>query len=168
MLPLLLVALAFQRRRLSRAFDTGVSTFRTLREFRPIPAELRHTPEVRWGVAGVAWGTTIPRLALSLVVGPWYARRWLQIPLHDFAMQAWVRPLAALIPFALANALVDVIWPASNLLVFFAQVAALLPLAALGAWVIGLERHERALISTAIKRVLGSVPPPAPAEDSVA
>ena len=121
-----------------------------------------------WGVAGVAWGTTIPRLALSLIVGPWYARRWLQIPVHDFAMQAWVRPLAALIPFALANALVDVLWPASNLLVFFAQVAVLLPLAALGAWVIGLERNERALITAALKRVLGSVPPPARAEDSVA
>jgi branched-chain amino acid transport system permease protein len=69
MLPLLLVALAFQRRRLSRAFDTGVSTFRTLREFRPIPAELRHTPEVRWGVAGVAVIVTGILLAAPYLVG---------------------------------------------------------------------------------------------------
>jgi len=69
MLPLLLVALAFQRRRLSRAFDTGVSTFRTLREFRPIPQELRHTPEVRWGVAGVAVIVTGVLLAAPYLVG---------------------------------------------------------------------------------------------------
>jgi branched-chain amino acid transport system permease protein len=69
MLPLLLVALAFQRRRLSRAFDTGVSTFRTLREFRPIPEELRHTPEVRWGVAGVAVIVTGVLLAAPYLVG---------------------------------------------------------------------------------------------------
>src|SRR5207249_3348954 len=54
MLPLLLIALALQRQRLSRAYDTGVSTFRNLRELRPIPKELRHTREVRWGVAGLA------------------------------------------------------------------------------------------------------------------
>lgn len=121
-----------------------------------------------WGVAGIAWGTTIPRLALSLVVGPWYARRWLHVPVHDFAMHAWVRPLAAMIPFAVANAIVDIVWPAQNLLVFFAQVAILLPLAFAGAWVLGLERGERTLISGALRRVLGRVPPPpAPVEDPV-
>jgi O-antigen/teichoic acid export membrane protein len=120
-----------------------------------------------WGVVGVAWGTTIPRLALSLFLGPWFARRWLHVPVHDFAMHAWVRPLAAMIPFAVANAVVDGAWPAQNLLVFFAQVALLLPLAGAGAWLVGLERNERALITAALKRVLGNVPPPAPAEDAV-
>jgi branched-chain amino acid transport system permease protein len=46
MLPVILIALLFQRRRMSRAFDTGVASFRTLQEFRPIPHELRHLREV--------------------------------------------------------------------------------------------------------------------------
>src|SRR5439155_14730325 len=69
MLPLLLIALALQRQRLSRAYDTGVSTFRNLRELRPIPQELRHTREVRWGVAGVAVIVTGVLLAAPYLVG---------------------------------------------------------------------------------------------------
>jgi O-antigen/teichoic acid export membrane protein len=126
-----------------------------------------------WGVIGVAWGTTIPRLALSLGLGPWFARRTLRIPIPDFAMHAWVRPFASMIPFALANAVVDVAWPAANLAMFFAQVALLLPLAGAGAWLLGLERGERALISGYLKRLLGRVPPspvppPVTVEDPVA
>jgi len=69
MLPLLLIALAFQRGRLSRAYDTGVSTFRNLRELRPIPHELRHTPEVRWGLAGLAVVIAGVLLAAPYLVG---------------------------------------------------------------------------------------------------
>lgn len=54
MLPVILVALLFQRRRVARAFDSGVSSFRALQEFRPIPAELRRLPEVRTTRTGLA------------------------------------------------------------------------------------------------------------------
>lgn len=47
MLPLILVALLTQKSLVGRAMDTGVSSFRALREFRPIPIELRNLPEVR-------------------------------------------------------------------------------------------------------------------------
>jgi branched-chain amino acid transport system permease protein len=47
MLPVILVALMLQRGTLSRAFDTGVSSFKSLREVRPVPPELRHLPELR-------------------------------------------------------------------------------------------------------------------------
>lgn len=110
-----------------------------------------------WGVIGVAWGTTIPRLLLSLFLGPWLARRWLNVPIHDFARHAWVRPLASMIPFALANAVVDVVWPAQHLLVFLAQVAMLLPLAGAGAWLLGLERRERSLISGALLQLCNNL-----------
>jgi branched-chain amino acid transport system permease protein len=69
MLPLLLIALALQRRRLSRAFDTGISTFRNLREFRPIPRELRGTPEVRWGLAALATVVAAVLLTAPYLVG---------------------------------------------------------------------------------------------------
>jgi ABC-type branched-subunit amino acid transport system ATPase component/ABC-type branched-subunit amino acid transport system permease subunit len=46
-LPVLLVVLMLRRGVLSRALDTGVSSFRVLQEHRPIPLELRGVPEVR-------------------------------------------------------------------------------------------------------------------------
>jgi branched-chain amino acid transport system permease protein len=47
MLPIILAALLFQRRRMARAFDTGIASFKALQEFRPIPMELRGLPEIR-------------------------------------------------------------------------------------------------------------------------
>jgi branched-chain amino acid transport system permease protein len=46
MLVVILVALLAQRGSLSRALDSGVSTWQTVKAFRPIPAELRGVPEV--------------------------------------------------------------------------------------------------------------------------
>jgi branched-chain amino acid transport system permease protein len=52
MLVVILAALLLQRGSLSRAYDTGVSTWRAVKAFRPIPAELRHVPEIlRWRAA---------------------------------------------------------------------------------------------------------------------
>ena len=47
MLPVILGALLFQRRRMARAFDTGVASFKSLQELRPVPVELRGLVEVR-------------------------------------------------------------------------------------------------------------------------
>ena len=47
MLPLILVALLPRWRSVARAYDTAITGLRTLTEFRPIPVELRHLPEVR-------------------------------------------------------------------------------------------------------------------------
>src|SRR4051812_38873129 len=46
MLAIILVALLAQRGSLSRAHDTGVSTWQSVKAFRPIPTELRNVPEV--------------------------------------------------------------------------------------------------------------------------
>ena len=69
MLPVLLVAMLAQRRRLSRALDTGMATWRQAAEFRPIPPELRDVPEVAWG--RVALGALVIGgvIALPYVVG---------------------------------------------------------------------------------------------------
>jgi len=69
MLPVLLVAMLAQRRRLSRALDTGMATWRQAAEFRPIPPELREVPEVAWGrviLGALVLGGVI---ALPYVVG---------------------------------------------------------------------------------------------------
>jgi branched-chain amino acid transport system permease protein len=75
----ILVALLVQRDFFSRAAETGISSWRSIREVRPIPEELRHLPEVRFGLRGLGavvlllaaafpvWANTSQEEALSLV-----------------------------------------------------------------------------------------------------
>ena len=100
----------------------------------------------RFGVLGTAFGTMIPRVIVSGVIGPWYAERTLRIPLRRFWLDAFVRPAVAIAPFALASYLIDRTYPAPGLVVFFAQVVALLPLAAAADWVVCLSPSERAVV----------------------
>ncbi len=95
------------------------------------------------GIIGVAWGTVIPNMATSIFFWPWYVRKTLGVPMGEYARKAWLLPTASLIPFAICSYLVGRFAPAPNLLIFFVQVAALLPVAAVGAWYIGLNRAER-------------------------
>ncbi|HVT76646.1 MAG TPA: hypothetical protein VHD87_06415 [Acidimicrobiales bacterium] len=50
LLVVILGVFLLQRERFSRASETGISTWKALREVRPIPAELRSLPEVRGAV----------------------------------------------------------------------------------------------------------------------
>ena len=95
------------------------------------------------GLTGVAVGTAIPSLAVSLGFVPWYLRRHLQIPIAELAGEVWVRPIIAMVPFALLTVLIERLWAAQNLAVFFAQVAAVLPLAVVGAVAFGLSPQDR-------------------------
>jgi O-antigen/teichoic acid export membrane protein len=96
-----------------------------------------------FGLLGVAWGTTVPRLAVTCLIAPWYVRRTLGTPLRTFWRTVFLRPALAALPFALGSYAIERLWPAPNLLVYFAQVAGTLPLALLGAWFVGLSAAER-------------------------
>jgi ABC-type branched-subunit amino acid transport system ATPase component/ABC-type branched-subunit amino acid transport system permease subunit len=50
-LPIVLIAL-LGRGRISRAFDSGIGSFQTFAESRPIPVQLRRLPEVVWASRG--------------------------------------------------------------------------------------------------------------------
>ena len=68
-LPLVVIALLVQRSRLSRAEDSGVETWRQVKEVRPIPDELKGERSVKimqWGVRVVA---AIAVLALPYLTG---------------------------------------------------------------------------------------------------
>lgn len=69
MLPVILIALLFQRRRMSRAFDTGIASFKALQEFRPIPVEMRNLVEVRRVRAGAIGLVIAIGLLAPLLVG---------------------------------------------------------------------------------------------------
>jgi branched-chain amino acid transport system permease protein len=49
-LPILLASMLFQRGTTSRGRDTGMATWSLAKEFRPIPPELKATPEIRAGL----------------------------------------------------------------------------------------------------------------------
>lgn len=72
MLPIILVALLVQRGALSRAYDTGMSTWRTVKEFRPIPVELRAVREVATARAVLLALVAAFAIGLPFLVGRLY------------------------------------------------------------------------------------------------
>jgi O-antigen/teichoic acid export membrane protein len=101
-----------------------------------------------YGIVGVAWGTTAPRLVASLLFAPWYVNRVLGTPIPRFWLTVWIRPAVALIPFGIGTWFIEQRWPADNLVFYFAQVFAVLPLAAIGVWVVGLTPSEKSRIAS--------------------
>jgi O-antigen/teichoic acid export membrane protein len=97
----------------------------------------------RMGILGVAWGTVIPSLASALLFWPWYVRRALGINPITYMVSAWLRPGIAILPFTLATYVVERYWPADHLIVFFLEIAAILPLALAGYWLVCLDRPLR-------------------------
>lgn len=68
MLLIIIGALLLQRRQMARAASAGDGTWQTVKQFRPIPAELRSLPEVvraRWGLGlgAIAFMVALPFIA---------------------------------------------------------------------------------------------------------
>jgi O-antigen/teichoic acid export membrane protein len=98
------------------------------------------------GITGVALGILLPRLAISLGFGPWYAHRVFGTSIANYWWQAILRPGLAMVPFVVVCEIAELWWPPASLWVFFLHIALLLPIAALGAWMVALDPHERAMI----------------------
>jgi O-antigen/teichoic acid export membrane protein len=82
----------------------------------------------RIGIAGVALGTAIPSLIVEFVLWPPFVCGLVGIPVLEYLWQTWIRTFLAAVPFSLGCYLVERYWPARNLVVFFLQIAVLLPL----------------------------------------
>ena len=95
------------------------------------------------GLVGVALGTVIPSLFVSMLVIPWRMRHVLKTPVRRTWLQFWVRPVVAMIPFMLASYGVEHFSRPLDLYWFCLQVAAILPVAFGGVWLIGLDSGER-------------------------
>lgn len=96
-----------------------------------------------FGIVGVAWGTAVPNLASSLLFWPWYVRRTLDVRPLDYLFSSWVRPGVAVLPFACLTFTFDRLWPSANLLIFFLQVTATLPIALFSYWFCCFSRDQR-------------------------
>jgi ABC-type branched-subunit amino acid transport system ATPase component/ABC-type branched-subunit amino acid transport system permease subunit len=68
-LPVLLVAL-LRGGAVSRAFDTGITSFASAAETRPVPAALRRLPEVVWGTRALRAAALAAAVGAPLVVSP--------------------------------------------------------------------------------------------------
>jgi O-antigen/teichoic acid export membrane protein len=79
------------------------------------------------GIYGVAWGTSISNAGLNLLFWPKYIRKSLGVPERTFVMQGWVKVMLCSIPFGVASALADRYLHPRNLVVYFSQVLATLP-----------------------------------------
>ncbi len=66
LVAIILVALILQRGHFKRSEETGISSWKALREVRPIPTELRRLPEVKWGRRGLAVVGSLFVLSLPL------------------------------------------------------------------------------------------------------
>jgi len=108
----------------------------------------------RMGIVGVAWGTVIPSMASTFLFWPWYIRRALRIHPLTYAISAWLRPLLAVAPFALATYGIERYWRAEHLLAFFLQITLVLPLALAGYWLVCLDGRQRGEYSRGISKSL--------------
>ncbi len=70
LLVVVLVVLLLRRERFSRALETGIGTFRAIREVRPVPSELRSLPEVKYGSWGLQALVIAFAVALPLMLRP--------------------------------------------------------------------------------------------------
>jgi hypothetical protein len=71
-------------------------------------------------------------------------------PILVYLWQGVVRTNLAMLPFALGTWAVEEWSRPSGLVRFFAEIAAVLPLAVFGAWVLGLSRDERVTVKGAL------------------
>ena len=107
----------------------------------------RHKPVARWavyeavlnlglsivlvktvGLYGVAWGTSLSIMFTHLAFWPRYNREVLGVPAKTYLWQGWGRVSVASLPFAAACLFTHRFWHASNLITFFAQILAILPI----------------------------------------
>ena len=79
------------------------------------------------GLYGVAWGTSIAMASVHLYFWPKYVRKVLGVPIRTYVWDGWLKITACSLPYAALLAITDRYWHAGNLISFFAQILAVLP-----------------------------------------
>lgn len=104
------------------------------------------------GIRGVAIGTLIPSMLVSLLYIPFCLSKATGVPAGSFYRRAWLLPTLGVLPFALVNISLERLLPAGNLAWFFLQVILTLPLVAVGAIVFCFTPAEKAQLGSMLKR----------------
>lgn len=98
------------------------------------------------GLAGVALGTAIPSAIAATVILPLLVGRVVGVTLPQFYLHAYVRPLLAVTPFALATLWVRFQFAPANLPGFFMRIALLMTIYLPCAYAVVLSKQERSLV----------------------
>ena len=109
------------------------------------------------GLPGVALGTTIPSVVVTVGFLPWYFKRHLGVGVWQFVTRVWLIPSAACLAFGLATYALERWLGAESLLTYFAQVAVLLPLVVLGAGFLVFSKEDRAAARNRLTALLASL-----------
>lgn len=79
------------------------------------------------GIYGVAWGTSISMAIVHIFFWPRYVHKVLHVPVRRFVWEGWTKITLCAVPYGVVCALTDRYWHAGNLIVFFGQILAVLP-----------------------------------------
>ena len=109
------------------------------------------------GLVGVALGMAFPSTIVNLVFMPRYLERHLHIPSREFVTRVWVWPSVACAAFGVATYAVERWIGADSLLMFFLEVAVLLPLVFAGAVLLVLPPVERQRLAARAKRLFAAL-----------
>ena len=82
----------------------------------------------RMGISGVAWGTTVPSLFISLFFFPRFVSKMVGLRVSTYLAKSWLPPFLGVIPFAFACFVTDRYWHATTLAHFFLQIVVILPI----------------------------------------
>jgi O-antigen/teichoic acid export membrane protein len=82
----------------------------------------------RYGIYGVAIGTMVPSLVVNIILWPGYISKLVGLSYSEVVWKVWAPVYLSSVPFAIATYVVNVRFPAHNLMVFSLQVIAILPI----------------------------------------
>jgi O-antigen/teichoic acid export membrane protein len=83
---------------------------------------------VKYGIYGVAIGTLAPSLVVHLILWPRYVSRLVDVTYREVFRNVWGPVFLCAAPFAAASYAVEVIVPASDMVMFVLQTVVLLPI----------------------------------------
>jgi len=86
----------------------------------------------RIGITGVAWGTAVPSLFISLFFFPQFMSKLVGMPVGVYFRKGWVPAFLGAAPFAIACIVADKYWIPTSLVHFLLQVAIIFPIYLLG------------------------------------
>ncbi len=148
-------------RQIGASVLSGINQHKTLVPFYVAEAVLNLSLSLYWvrslGVTGVALGTAIPTLVTTLLAIPFLLRTSIGVDQRTVWLRTWIRPGVAMMPFLVTTMLVERYWPATQTIVFFAQVFAALPLAVAGAWLVALSPDQKTACLAVVSRLRRSV-----------
>lgn len=110
----------------------------------------------RYGLIGVALGTTIPLLVVKLTLQPWYTLRMLGLTARTYIQNSLARPIMVCALFLVCARALLKMFPPSDILGLVGALTVQVMLFGLLTWVLGLSAYERSQIWQRSRRWMAS------------